>query len=115
MVFGKHINRYYIKYLLPILLGIAALIAVDYFQLIIPEIYRIVVNGINDGAVEIDGVMVNFDKTVLWNEVCKPMFIVIAVMIVGRFLWRICLFGSGYRLEKDLRGRMFSHAKDMSI
>ncbi len=114
MVFGKHINRYYIKYLLPILLGIAALIAVDYFQLIIPEIYRIVVNGINDGAVEIDGVMVNFDKTVLWNEVCKPMFIVIAVMIVGRFLWRICLFGSGYRLEKDLRGRMFSHAKDMS-
>ncbi len=114
MVFGKHINRYYIKYLLPILLGIAALIAVDYFQLIIPEIYRIVVNGINDGAVEIDGVIVDFDKTVLWNEVCKPMFIVIAVLIVGRFLWRICLFGSGYRLEKDLRGRMFSHAKDMS-
>ncbi len=114
MVFGKHINRYYIKYLLPILLGIAALIAVDYFQLIIPEIYRIVVNGINDGAVEIDGVIVNFDKTVLWNEVCKPMFIVIAVLIVGRFLWRICLFGSGYRLEKDLRRRMFSHAKDMS-
>ena len=114
MVFGKHINRYYIKYLLPILLGIAALIAVDYFQLIIPEIYRIVVNGINDGAVEIDGVIVDFDKTVLWNEVCKPMFVVIAVLIVGRFLWRICLFGSGYRLEKDLRGRMFSHAKDMS-
>ena len=61
MIFGKHINRYYIKYLPSILLGCLALYLVDYLQLIIPNLYQMVVNGINDGAVMIDGVLVPFD------------------------------------------------------
>ncbi|MCM1534165.1 MAG: ABC transporter ATP-binding protein/permease [Corallococcus sp.] len=114
MIFGKHINKYYLRYSLWILLGIAALVAVDYFQLIIPEIYRIVVNGINDGVVDIDGTNVPFDKNVLLNNVCLPMCIVIVVLVIGRFLWRICLFGTGYKVEKDLRGRMFRHCNSLS-
>ena len=48
MVFGKHINKYYLKYSPLLVLGIIALLAVDYFQLEVPEIYRIVINGINN-------------------------------------------------------------------
>ncbi len=114
MIFGKHLNKYYFKYAYMLLLGIIALIAVDYVQLIIPELYRIVLNGINNGYVKIDGVKRIFDKDLLWSEVCVPMFIVISVLVVGRFLWRICLFGAGYKVEKDLRGRMFSRSKDLS-
>lgn len=33
MIFGKHINRYYLRYLPVLLLGLAALVAVDYVQL----------------------------------------------------------------------------------
>ena len=47
MIFGKHINRYYIKYLPALLLGVAALLLVDYFQLEIPELYNKVISGIN--------------------------------------------------------------------
>ena len=36
MVFGKHINKYYLKYLWMLLIGLVALVAVDYFQLLIP-------------------------------------------------------------------------------
>lgn len=114
MIFGKHINKYYLKYSLWILFGILALIAVDYFQLIIPELYRIVINGINDGTVEINNHIVAFDKDVLWNYVCKPLFVVIAVLVAGRFTWRICLFGSGYKVERDLRGKMFIHCNGLS-
>ena len=51
MIFGKHINRYYLRYLPMLLMGIAALLAVDYFQLIIPSLYQMVINGMNTGQV----------------------------------------------------------------
>ena len=114
MIFGKHINRYYIKYLPSILLGCLALYLVDYLQLIIPNLYQMVVNGINDGAVMIDGVLVPFDMDFLLDRICMPMVGIIVAMVFGRFLWRICLFGSAIRLETDLRNRMFDHAKELS-
>lgn len=113
MIFGKQINKYYLKYLLPILFGVIALVAVDYAQLVIPELYSIVINGINDGQVVIDDVTYAFDMDLLWQKVCVPMFIIVIVLVVGRFLWRICLFGAGYKLEKDLRGRMFRHSEQL--
>lgn len=114
MIFGKHINRYYLRYSWMLFFGIAALAAVDYFQLIIPELYRMTVNGMRDGVVESEGTSVVFNIDFLLDKICLPLFIVIAIMIVGRFLWRICLFGSAIRVETDLRNRMFDHAKDLS-
>lgn len=114
MIFGKHINRYYIKHLPMLLLGVAALIMVDYAQLVVPEMYRIIVNALNYGEVEIDGVITPFTMDVLLDEVCLPMIFIIIVMIIGRFLWRICFFGSGIKVETDLRRRMFDHSKELS-
>ena len=114
MLFGKHINRYYLKYLPMLLLGVAALTMVDYMQLLVPELYRMVINGINEGAVEIDGVLHTFNMDFLLDRICLPMIFIILSMVLGRFLWRICFFGSGIRMETDLRGRMFDHCKDLS-
>jgi len=114
LLFGKYINRYYIKHILMLLLGVAALVAVDYFQLKIPELYKAVVNGINDGAVVVEGKTHNFDMEFLLTEICRPLIIVIIVMVIGRFLWRICFFGSAIKIESDLRGRMFDHCKELS-
>ncbi len=114
MIFGKHINRYYFKYSPILLLGIAALILVDYFQLILPELYRIVVNGMNGSAVEIDGQTVPFTMDVLLDEVCLKTVIIILVMVVGRFLWRVCFYGAAIGVEMNLRNRMFDHCKDLS-
>ena len=47
MIFGKHINKYYLKYGWILFLGIIALVAVDYFQLKIPEIYGTIINGLD--------------------------------------------------------------------
>ncbi len=116
MLFGKHINKFYIKYGLWLLLGIATLFAVDYFQLLIPECYRMVINGVKNGVVDVGGgVTETFNLDFLFRRVCVPMFVVIVVMVFGRFLWRMCFFGSGSKVERDLRRKMFDKAKDLSV
>ena len=114
MIFGKHINRYYLKYAGWLILGLLSLTMVDYLQLEIPRLYGMVINGINDGCVVIDGVSHVFDLAFVIDTICMPMVGVILAIICGRFLWRICFFGSAVRLEEDLRNRMFSHAKELS-
>ena len=114
MIFGKHINRYYLKYAPILLLGILALLAVDYYQLEIPELYRMVINGVNEGFVTVDGVRCEFNLDFLLDRICLPMIFIILALVLGRFLWRICFFGSAIRVETDIRRRMFSHSKDLS-
>ena len=67
MIFGRHINRYYIKYGLLLLLGMASLVAVDWFQLIIPNLYQMVINGMNQGFVAVDGVSIRTAKYAMDN------------------------------------------------
>ena len=114
MIFGKHINRYYLKYLGWLIFGLASLIMVDYLQLEIPKLYSAVIDGMNYGYVMEGDVKVTFDMTYVLDSICMPMVKIILAMIFGRFLWRICFFGSAVKLEADLRNRMFHHAKDLS-
>ena len=114
MIFGKHINRYYFKYAHMLLFGILALLSVDFLQLKIPEFYRMVVNGLAYGEVEIDGVVKAFDMTVVLDNICLPMLFIILAMAFCRFLWRICFFGAGIKVETDIRSRMFNHSKHLS-
>ena len=114
MLFGKNVNRYYIKYLPWLLFGVAALIAVDWLQLRIPVMYRLVVNGINYGEAEYNGATVPFDMDFLLQNVCLPMIFIIFAMVLCRFLWRICFFGTAIKVETDIRSRMFDVCKDLS-
>ena len=114
MIFGKHINRYYLRYAPHLLLGLLALWTVDYLQLVIPEIYQMVINGMNQGYVMVDGVEYAFDMAFLLDRICKPMLIVAVAIVFGRFLWRVSIFGAAVKVETDLRDKMFNHAKNLS-
>ena len=114
MIFGRHINRYYLKHAPALLLGILALLTVDYIQLLIPELYRLVINGVNLGQVVVNGQTLSFTKEVLFRHICLPMIWIVLLMVVGRFLWRICFFGSAVRVAADLRERMFDHSRQLS-
>ena len=106
MIFGKHINRYYLKHLPALLLGVFALLLVDYNQLRIPELYNTMVSALNGEG--------DFTMARLLDEICAPMIEIILLMAVGRFLWRVCLFGSAIKVEADLRLKMFDRCKDLS-
>lgn len=114
MIFGKYINRYYLKNAPILLLGLAALIVVDYFQLFVPELYRMVINGTNGTGIVVDGQVTALTMDVLLDEICRPMIVIIIAMVIGRFLWRVCFFGAAIRVVTDLRSRMFDHSKNLS-
>ena len=114
MIFGRHINRYYLRYLHFLLIGLASLIAVDYLQLIVPNLYQMVVNGLNQGWVLVDGVEVPFDMSFVLNKICMPMLIIIFSMVAGRFLWRVMFLGTAHMVDEDLRNRMFDNARHLS-
>ena len=114
MIFGKYINRYYLRSAPVLLLGLLALLTVDYIQLMIPRLYRLVINGVTLGEVVIGGETVAFTKEVLFQHICLPMIIIVLLMVVGRFLWRVCFFGAAVRVTADLRERMFDHSRRLS-
>ena len=114
MIFGKHINRYYLKYGWMLLLGLIALAAVDALKLEIPQFYRMIVDGMSYGYVPEGGTQLAFDMSFLVDRICMPMVKIILAIVVGRFLWRVCFFGSAVQMEEHLRNRMFGHAKELS-
>ena len=107
MIFGKHINKYYLKYSWILLIGIIALVAVDIYQLKIPDVYGSIIDGL-DPKTEF-----TLTKPIL-IDLCLDMLLIVAVLVIGRFLWRICFFGSAIKVETDIRNEMFYHCKDLS-
>ena len=102
MLFGKYINRYYLKYAVWFLIGIIALVVVDWIQLYIPEFLGRVVELVND------------DITVHKQEIIDiglKVLLVAAGLFVGRFLWRITLFRASFKIESSLRHEMFLKAE----
>lgn len=105
MLFGKYINKYYLIFSWVLIIGIIALIFVDLAQLKIPEIYSTIIDGLNG-----EGTPLTKDTLL---SLCMDMFIIVAIMVFGRFLWRICFYGSATNVSKRIRLRMFNHAKDL--
>ena len=94
MLFGKHVNKFYKKYFFYFFFGILTLIAVDYIQLFIPELIGNVVDGVNTGTItftHLDPLIEN----VLW------ILLVGVGMFLGRFLWRVCIFGEAIRIQEN--------------
>lgn len=104
MLFGKHVNRYYIKYWYMFLGGIIALILVDIAQLEIPNNYGFLIDYIQTKTLTKE----------LLGGIVRNVLIILVVMFTGRFLWRICIFGLAIRVEDDLRKRMFLHMESLS-
>lgn len=106
MVFGKHINKFYIKYGLFFIIGVIALIFVDYYQLEIPSICQQFLDGI------IDGTLLNDNDAIV--KLMLYLGVIAFIMFVGRFAWRYCFFGISEKIEADLRYDMFIHAEKLS-
>ena len=101
MIFLKHFRHYYIKYGLAFLFGVAILVVIDWYQLEIPRIVKIIIDGVDTGAIS------------HLSQVLEPLLtvaLIVGGITIGRFLWRILLFGTGRKIETDIRKEMFTHA-----
>ena len=105
MIFGKHINKYYLKYWYLFLLGIISLIVVDYAQIQIPILLGNLVEEIKQaGTIEYDHLI----------KILSYMALIALSMFVGRVLWRVTLLRGSIFVESDIRKEMFVHAEKMS-
>ncbi|MHC6204723.1 ABC transporter ATP-binding protein, partial [Breznakiellaceae bacterium SP9] len=101
----KTIYPYLSQYRWRYVLGFIFLVAVDAGQLIIPQFIKQSIDSITLGSFE-------------WNELLLLGFYMVAVMAViavGRFLWRYFIHGSSRRIEAELRERLFEHLLTLSF
>ncbi len=83
--------------------GIIALIGVDGLQLLIPQVFRKLIDGLAQGTA---------DSSLVW----KMGFSIVAIslgMAFCRFFWRIFIVGASRKLEKDLRAEFYSHLQKL--
>lgn len=104
MLFGKYINKYYAKYCWLFLIGLVGLVAVDVFQLFIPEYLGKLVDMFDGGTID----------TGALKEIILGVMVVAIVMFFGRIMWRLSIFNASQRIEADLRHNMFLKSERLS-
>ena len=107
MLFGKHINRYYLRYSYLFIIGILTLVAIDWVQLYIPEYLGQVV----------DLFTVDYVASEIWLQVLDISLKILVIafgLMLGRILWRVTLFRASRKIEADIRAKMFEKAEKLS-
>jgi ATP-binding cassette subfamily B multidrug efflux pump len=105
MIFGKHLNKYYLQNWYLFLIGIIALIFVDFYQLEIPRQIGILVDGLSDQVLDKEGIY----------DIVVTILGYAGIIIAGRFAWRIGIFGASRRFDYGLRNDMFLHCEKLSV
>jgi ATP-binding cassette subfamily B protein len=104
MIFGKAINKYYIKNLPWFIFGIIALIIIDTIQVEIPYLLGDIIEKLEESTIDQDGIY----------QILGKMFQYVAIIMSGRLVWRICIFGASRRFDYGMRNDMFQHAAKLS-
>jgi len=102
VLFGKYLNKYYIKYWWCFLFGIAGLLATDFCSSEIPVYLQYVVD-------EIDGIA---PERLLF--ICLMVLLFAGLGMIARMLWRLCIFYASRKIMQGLRQDMFEKAEKLS-
>ena len=87
------------------ILGLITLFIVDFANIYIPKMTGNITDGLTAHTMDWSQV-----KTALWS-----IFLLGAVIALGRFLWRYFFFGAARSIERELRNEMFAHLEKMSV
>ena len=112
MFTNRYLRKYFKKYFFFILIGVLALVGVDFIQLYIPKFLGDI-TGIFTEAGAIGGFTVDMRKEVL--QIVMYTVLVALGMMVGRMLWRICIFHTSKHIEAGLRKEMFDKAEKLDV
>ena len=102
---AKFLFRFIKPHFVSYFLGLLVLGIVDYASLFVPKITGELVDGLESNAMGMDGVM---------NCIYR-ILLVGAIMMVGRFLWRIFLMLTARKVEYDIRNELFKHLETMDV
>ena len=80
------------------------MVIVDYFQLEIPALTGKLIDDLVNGDINREGII----------DIVSLMAVYVVIIIVGRFLWRIFIFGASRRVDYGIRNEMFIHTEKLS-
>ncbi|MFA6861322.1 MAG: ABC transporter ATP-binding protein [Bacilli bacterium] len=113
MLFGKHLNRFYLKYWYLFLAVILFDALVDVAQLLIPQILGKMITGIDNdiksGNTTMPYLSNNFSKILI------AIAVIAVVIVAGRMGWRFFSAQIGANIERDLRKEMYAHIQTLSL
>lgn len=108
LLWGKHVRKYYLRFFIFFLIGFAALIVVDYFQLLIPELLGELVDKLKiDGTIDVGS---EYFRNLIFKVIG-----VAAIIFVGRIVWRSSLFYASNKIEEKMRMEMFLKAEKLDL
>ena len=107
MLFGRYVNKYYLRYAGFFLIGIAALVVVDIAQLFVPQYLGEIVELLSNDVLTAE----NKERIV---QIIFYTLGIAGIMMVGRMLWRFTIFHASFKIEAGLRQEMFSKAERLS-
>lgn len=99
MKFLKSVSRYMKPYWDKYIIGILWLIVIDTTVIYVPQIMRNFANDYQNGVL-------TKDKLETYALLTLGAAL---LMAIGRYFWRVCLFGSARRIEYDIRRELFEH------
>ena len=99
MKFLKSVSRYMKPYWDKYIIGILWLVVIDTTVIYVPQIMRNFANDYQNG-------MLTKDRLATYALLTLGAAV---LMSIGRYFWRVCLFGSARRIEYDIRRELFEH------
>lgn len=109
MLFHRYLKHFYLRYAPLYLIGIAALIAVNYAQLYIPEYLGRLVDLCT--AAGRDGRNLTVSDI---GDLLLGVVLVAVILFVGRSIWRLSIFNASGKTEAGLRRLMFEKSERLS-
>ncbi|MFU8792390.1 MAG: ABC transporter ATP-binding protein [Acholeplasmataceae bacterium] len=106
MILSKNFIKYYFKYGLYFLVGIAILVVINWIQLEIPRLIGLIIDELTPADVP-EPMAPN---VTLIEASIRTIAIIALVITFGRFIWRYTIFGASRRIEYELRNIMFLKA-----
>lgn len=108
LLWGKYVRKYYLRYLIFFILGVAALITVDYFQLEVPEILGQIVDKLqSQGSIDVSGEW--------FTSLISRVVVIAVILFAGRVIWRLSLFYASKKMEEKIRLAMYEKAEKLDI
>ncbi len=108
LLWGKYVRKYYPRFLIFFLIGLAALITVDYYQLKIPEIIGQLVDMLSKNGT------IDTGSQIFISMIIETITVAV-ILFVGRIVWRVSLFYASKRIEENLRREMYYKADQLDV
>ena len=85
-------------------LGLITLVIVDVLQLLVPQIFQRVINGLASGTATSDAIL----------RLGLSVLAIYFVMGIFRFFWRYLVIGTSHRIDRNIRQELYDHLQTLS-